>query len=284
LHDPVLVALSADFPEVKAAAFMPIVVGTERISLLYFGFDSPRHFTDMERNYFVALMRQARHSAERTELRRALQLTQTCVSGTMHLFEPNLRDSFIASVAHDLRTPLTALSLQLDRSMRCGPSGEVLRDMRVQVHRLRHLSENLLDAARLQVGGLAVTSSMTRIGDAIGDAVACFVDHAARVGVPIVVEGATSACGLWDRWRLSRLLANLIANAIAFGEHTPILIQVSEGVGGLRVSVHDDGIGIAQEDQERIFKRFVRLNSLTRYPGPVARTPGHSRTPGRLRC
>ena len=76
----------------------------------------------------------------------------------------------------------------------------------------------------------------------------CSIDTTAVQSVP----------GHWDRLRIDQILTNLLSNACKFGAGRPIEVEVSASDGMARIRVRDHGIGIAPEDQRRIFERFER--------------------------
>jgi signal transduction histidine kinase len=71
------------------------------------------------------------------------------------------------------------------------------------------------------------------------------------------VRGVHRLQGRWDRDRLDQVITNLISNAIKYGAGKPVWISLEAG-STARIRVHDDGIGIAAADQQRIFERFER--------------------------
>jgi signal transduction histidine kinase len=86
-------------------------------------------------------------------------------------------------------------------------------------------------------------------------------DTAAHAGSEIIVTAPDRVAGKWDRARLEHVVSNLLGNAIKFGSKKPIEVRVSTDAGTARLSVTDRGIGIADEDQPRIFGRFEQVRS-----------------------
>jgi signal transduction histidine kinase len=101
----------------------------------------------------------------------------------------------------------------------------------------------------------------------VNDSVDLVHDSAEQAGCEVVVRGATSLPGRWDKLRLGQVVTNLLSNAIKFGHGKPIVIDVEQLGDRARLTVTDRGVGIAAEAQERIFKRFERASSERHFPG-----------------
>jgi signal transduction histidine kinase len=194
------------------------------------------------------------------------------------------RDEFLSVASHELKTPLTALRLQiqaLHRSVLKAPdqsfSPEQLRARfeaaERQVQRLVQLIDALLDVSRLQRGGPDLDLDVT---DA--DVVALVTDvadrqrtTAANSGSTLTVEAPPSLRVRCDASRVDQVVTNLLSNAIKYGRGKPITVRI--GVAGERgpsrvfVTVADEGIGISPDDHQRIFERFERAVSRTHYAG-----------------
>jgi signal transduction histidine kinase len=81
------------------------------------------------------------------------------------------------------------------------------------------------------------------------------------------VEADAPVVGRWDRARLEQVLANLISNALKFGQGRPAVVSVVGTPSGAVLSVADAGLGIASEDQQRIFEQFERATPARNYGG-----------------
>jgi signal transduction histidine kinase len=86
-------------------------------------------------------------------------------------------------------------------------------------------------------------------------------------GCSLSVRAETPVVANVDQERLEQVMVNLISNAIKFGHGKPVLVSVTATAGWARVSVRDQGIGIAPEDHRRIFERFQRAASSRNYGG-----------------
>jgi len=81
------------------------------------------------------------------------------------------------------------------------------------------------------------------------------------------VEAPAPVVGRWDPARLEHVIAHLLLNAFKFGGGKPVHVRVERNGNRALLSVKDEGIGIAREDQERIFHRFERAVGIRQYGG-----------------
>ncbi len=126
---------------------------------------------------------------------------------------------------------------------------------------------NLLDVSEFGSAGVRLALEEVDLG-ALAQAVAArFAAEAARAGAPIAVRAAPGVAGRWDRTRLDQMISHLVSNALKYGAGAPIEIEVSRSGDRARLAVADRGIGIAQQDVERIFGRFERAASVRAYGG-----------------
>lgn len=190
------------------------------------------------------------------------------------------RDEFIALAAHELRTPLSVLELKIQgvtRALhdvddaRSGPPldklGGRLDDALHQIERLTGLVERLLDATRFAQGKLVLALAPTRMAELATGVVERLRAPAQRQGIELRLHVTTDGPGTWDHARLEQAIGNLVTNAIKYGRGRPVEIAVEPAPAGVRLRVSDQGIGIAPEDQQRIFTRFERAAPAGQYGG-----------------
>jgi signal transduction histidine kinase len=192
------------------------------------------------------------------------------------------RDQFLSVASHELKTPLTALRLQiqsLSRSVARTPdqsfSPEQLRARFEaadrQVQRLVQLIDALLDVSRLSHGELDLEVTDVDLVALVGEVVDRARTTASASGSTVTLETVPALRGRFDASRVDQIVTNLLSNAIKYGRGKPIDVRVGlEGERGPArafISVADDGIGIAPEDHLRIFQRFERAVSRTHYAG-----------------
>lgn len=187
------------------------------------------------------------------------------------------RDEFLSIASHELKSPLTALSMQLEALARPRapdvtvpePMSKKLNFAFRQVGRLTKLLNELLDVSRIQAGKLALEREAVDMSELVRDVAERFADSAANVHSDLVVMAKEPCIGQWDRLRIEQVVVNLLSNALKFGSGKPIELEVTTSADGalVRLSVRDHGIGIAPDEVERIFSRFERAVPSRAYAG-----------------
>jgi signal transduction histidine kinase len=186
-----------------------------------------------------------------------------------------MRDEFLAIASHELKTPLTPLTLQIDDLQRVlrrrGLDDEVLTrrltTMARQTARLTKLVENLLDLSRIAAGRLTLVPEEFDLAEMVRDGVKRFQPEAEHLGCKLQVDARGPLRGRWDHLRLEQVLSNLLANAIKYGAGHPIEIEGQPVDHKVRLVVRDHGIGMSPQDASRAFDRFERAVSARHYGG-----------------
>jgi signal transduction histidine kinase len=182
------------------------------------------------------------------------------------------RDEFLSVASHELKTPVTALLSLLELARLNSEShGSTESQMKMlngalhQTHRLAKLISNLLDVSRITVRRLTLSKSTCDLAELARGVCERLEPEALRAHSTLRCYASSAVLGRWDSLRLEQVLVNLITNAIRYGQQKPIEIRVSVSDDKAVLEVEDWGIGIAPENQSRIFERFERG------------TPAHSR-------
>jgi two-component system sensor histidine kinase VicK len=183
------------------------------------------------------------------------------------------KSEFLNIASHELRTPLTSLNLVLTQARRHLDKGAPVSDatlvsrMERYTGRLNRLAGDLLDASRLERGQLHIRTRPVDLRALVADVADDF--HHQHPQRPLEVELTEGVAWVGaDRDRIEQVLANLLDNAM---KYTPrearVTVRLAQWDGSFRVSVTDEGPGIAPEEQERLFQRFYRLSSSIHQPG-----------------
>jgi PAS domain S-box-containing protein len=183
-----------------------------------------------------------------------------------------LRDEFLAIASHELKTPLTALQLQLGSLHdQVVPLGEnVVRKVaraKKMGDRLANLIDALLDVSRLATGRLKLSREVFDLAEAVRDVTDRLRVSADKARCPLTVAVAGSIRGRWDRLRVEQILTNLISNSIKYAAGTPIIVAAAVDGPSAVLDVRDEGPGVPEADLPRIFDRFERSASTRHYGG-----------------
>lgn len=162
---------------------------------------------------------------------------------------------FVSDAAHELRSPLANLTTQLEVALRLGAGADwpaVAADLLADTTRMARLVDDLLVLARADEGAPRRDVAV-ELGALLGDVAQAYptVAYAAPQD-PLWIRGEPDA--------LRRIVGNLLDNAVRYAP-TAVTLAVAAGADGVEVTVTDDGPGIAEPDRDRVFERFVRLDS-----------------------
>jgi predicted ATPase/signal transduction histidine kinase/tRNA A-37 threonylcarbamoyl transferase component Bud32 len=186
-----------------------------------------------------------------------------------------LRDEFLSTASHELRTPITSLKLVIQSLVRGvregGPAVSVhmlsLADQQTQ--RLAALIDQLLDIDCIEGGRLTLKHEEFDLVAGARQVLERMRIKIEQSGAPVRLRAPEPIVGCWDHPSIDRLLTNLLSNAITFGAGQPIDLTVACAAMNrhARIIVHDRGIGIAAHCLPHIFERFERAASSRHYGG-----------------
>jgi len=223
-----------------------------------------KHFSATEQELLDTI---ANHASLTLERARVIEQLETEVAIKQELIRS--KDQLIAAVSHELRTPLTGVLgfAEMLRDNRDDFTEEdadaMLRSIADEACDLTNLVEDLLTAARAQMGSLTVVSGDVSVRSLISRVVETTTGSAHH----IVVSGSDAMVRA-DDGRVRQILRNLISNAQRYGGHRiHIASQVAGGAAHIRVS--DNGDGIPEHDQERIFSPYESAHDPGTQPGSL---------------
>lgn len=184
-----------------------------------------------------------------------------------------VRDHFLTSASHDLRTPLgmiigrlERIELRLERGRALEQSWltEQTATMTRAAERMLSTIEEITDAAQLQIGQtLALRLSVVDLGEVVRSIAGMVADTATWPGAPAVsVDAPGGLLVEGDRARLERVVQNLVGNAIKYSPRgTPVDVTVSARQEAVILTVRDRGVGIPPEELPRLFTYFYRAST-----------------------
>ena len=179
------------------------------------------------------------------------------------------KDEFIASVGHELRTPMNAI-LGLNGILRTELAAKpedaaVVDHIRRSTEQLLQVVNDILDFSQLQAGRLVLHEEEFALRDTLGSVLTAHDKKAQAKNIHLSLE-ASAVHSMWvkgDRQRLVQVLNNLLDNAIKFTADGKIVVRVQAVGGGVLFEVQDSGIGIAPDRQKQIFNGFEHADVQT---------------------
>ena len=253
---------------VASAAFLPLMAAGETVGVISFAWAGPRSFSPEEREFLLALGRQAALGLERARLFEAEHAARAEAERANRA-----KSEFLAVMSHELRTPLNAIGGYAEL-MEMGIRGPITAQQREDLRRVqtsqRHLLgliNEVLNYAKLETGTVHYEVADVRMRDALTGAEALVAPQAAAKDLVLdVAPCPPGVCVRADAEKVRQILVNLLSNAVKFtdrGGRVDVGCEVLETV--VRVHVRDTGIGIPHDQLDRIFEPFVQVRAdLTR--------------------
>lgn len=182
---------------------------------------------------------------------------------TLRVLTDTVRTDFVANLSHELKTPVGGIAALGDTMVDETDPAVVKRlaeSIVTEAYRLSAIVDDLLDLSRIESGATMNWESVN-IAEVITEVVTRSGHSAQRHRVDLVVEENPSVYVYGDRMQLVSAFLNLVENGVKYSEANSSLQIHSEVIGAdVRVSVVDQGIGIAAKDHERVFERFYRVD------------------------
>ncbi len=169
------------------------------------------------------------------------------------------------NIAHDLRSPITAIRGRCEMALTSGGSENELAEAAsaavADCDGLLHMINGMLDLAEADAGVFRLAPERLNVLDLIGNVVEMFETWAEEKNISVQIEAPEDLTVAADRQALKRIMANLLDNAIKYSPPGGrVAISARGAQGRVEISVADTGPGIGELDRELIFKRFYRLD------------------------
>ncbi|MFT3852653.1 MAG: ATP-binding protein [Ilumatobacteraceae bacterium] len=175
-----------------------------------------------------------------------------------------VRTDFVANISHELKTPVGALAV-LAEAAADSDDPEVVRRLTTRMveeaHRAARTIDDLLELSRIELGGTALRG-VVDVHEVVLDAIERTAAVASQRDVRVVCGSPeTHVKAMGDARQLVSALANLIDNAVKFGDHGgEVVVRAAEHGGWVDLAVEDRGVGIPARDLDRVFERFYRVD------------------------
>lgn len=173
------------------------------------------------------------------------------------------RRDFVANVSHELKTPVGAMTLLAEALLASADDSETVRRFAervlVEANRLGDMVAELIELSRLQGAEQLPTVTEVDVDHVVSEAISRHKVGADNADIEVRTDAPSGLKVLGDETLLVTALANLVSNAIAYSPPgSPVSISRRRRGDNIEIAVTDRGIGIALEDQERVFERFFR--------------------------
>jgi two-component system sensor histidine kinase SenX3 len=176
-----------------------------------------------------------------------------------------VRRDFVANVSHELKTPVGALALLAEAVLSASDDPDAVRRfagrMQKESHRLTNLVQDLIDLSRVQGDDPLTKAVPVDLGEVVSSARERVAEVAEARSIEIVAAGTDGVAVLGDRGQLTTAVGNLVENAVNYSpDRTKVVVSVRVEGELAEVSVTDQGVGIPDQDLNRIFERFYRVD------------------------
>jgi signal transduction histidine kinase len=251
---------------VRSAMAVPLHVSDRRTGAMSVRTYIPRQWTDEDAQTLMLLAAQIGPALEAARLHERTRAARAQAEAAI-----KLRDEVLAGVSHDLAGPLARIRLYAEliqgeaANVRPADTAEQMNQWSERIvaatSTMKTIIQELVDVARLQMGH-ALQLDLRRT-DLVGLARRLVVEHQAAGRHIKLASSYAEVIGWWDESRLSRVLANLLDNAVKYSpQGAEVQVDVAliqrDGAEHALLRVHDHGRGIPPEDLARVFDRFYR--------------------------
>ena len=236
------------------------------------------HAVKSKVNVFVELYRQSKAMKQQVEALEQSRREQETLLAKLQLTQVELeravrmRDDFMSIVSHEVRTPLNGLILETQlRKMhlaRDNAAAFTMEKMRAMVDRderqiqsLIRLIEDMLDVSRIRTGKLSIRPAEFDLARTVAQLLENFAAQISAAQSSVNFTAEQPVVGQWDEFRIEQVISNLLTNALRFGANKPIDVSVYIEGSQAVVDERDQGIGISEENQQRVFQQFERVSA-----------------------
>lgn len=251
-------------PQACSEILIPLVARDQVLGVLAVQSDQQNYFTQSDVDIYSTMAGQIATAWQNARLYTEAQQTAAQLREM-----DRIKGEFLATISHELQTPLNAI-LGYTQVLLLGIDGELNQEMQQDIetiqassNHLLRLIHNILDLTQLEAGQITLTLEDINVAALLEDIEAGHRDQL-QEKPQIEFQVRLPDSDLWiraDRPRLEQILYNLVSNAIKFTHQGHIHVTASRNQDWACITVQDTGIGIAEQDQERIFEHFYQIDS-----------------------
>jgi PAS domain S-box-containing protein len=211
-----------------------------------------------------------RDISERKKAEEEIQkLNRELESRVVYLEEvTRMKTEFLSITSHELRTPLTPMKAQL-QMLQEGYMGRINREQKESIEvtlrnltRLDDLIKDILDISRIEIGRMKLSFESMNLNDSVVEAIKMLESVTKEKDIRILERLAELPAIIGDGERLRQVISNLMNNAIKFSERSADVVIETKRVGeNVQFCVTDHGIGILEEDKNKLFKLFSQIDT-----------------------
>ncbi len=248
----------------------PLTANGVPVGFLFFSSTRPNTYASIHVETFERLAEQLSVIVEKARLVSEIATRQAEVEQKneqlVHLNE--LKNRFLGMAAHDLRNPISSIRMvadvleSTDASLSEAEKSSFIRDISTQADEMLTLLHDLLDVSRIESGSLELCIETVDGASFVGEAVRRHNLLASPKGTRVQLESDEDISAPADVSRLRQVLDNLVSNAVKYSPPASIVRVESRATrGAWRISVFDEGPGVSEQDQSRLFQDFTRLSA-----------------------
>lgn len=189
-----------------------------------------------------------------------------------------MQEKFILNISHDLRSPLNVI-MSINQMLECikknkdvnynDKEKEYLKMLKRNSYKMLKLIDNLIDVTRLEKNYFKMDKKNIEIVNFLEDTIGSIDKYARQKDITLIFDTNKEECIVGvDPQALDRICINLISNAIKFspsGNYIYVTLMIDDE--NIKISVMDNGIGVSEEDQKKIFNRFNQGNGKSEHKG-----------------
>lgn len=205
------------------------------------------------------------HKLVKTDAREIENLNNTLARANEEIIKADVaRKELIGNVSHDLRTPLTMI-VGYGEMIRDFPEENNVENINVIINEAKRLStlvDDLLDLSKVESGKIEFHKKDIKISDLLGSVYDQFEPYCKANNIELILDIKDDAVVNVDENRLKQVLHNFMSNALNYNDakDTKIIIGEEKVEGAYRIYVYDNGSGVRQEDKDKIWNRYYKVD------------------------